>query len=90
MRLGAYDSGCLFTGYAVEHKGAIYLYYCGNQNENGRMMLIEHLPAPVVGNAVRNLLLGSILRAGLQIPPVQGYHGICDSIIPRWRKPCSH
>jgi sucrose-6-phosphate hydrolase SacC (GH32 family) len=33
---GAYDDGCLFTGYAVEHEGVIYLYYCSNHSENGR------------------------------------------------------
>lgn len=33
---GSYDDGCLFTAYAVEHDGTIYLYYCSNHNENGR------------------------------------------------------
>ena len=27
---GSYDQGALFTGYAVEHAGTIYLFYCGN------------------------------------------------------------
>ncbi|MCX6877398.1 MAG: hypothetical protein NTW21_26850 [Verrucomicrobia bacterium] len=33
---GSYDDGCLFTAYAVEHEGTIYLYYCSNHQENGR------------------------------------------------------
>ena len=27
---GSYDQGALFTGYAVEQAGTIYLFYCGN------------------------------------------------------------
>lgn len=34
---GTCDDGCLFTAYAVEHEGTIYLYYCSNHNENGRV-----------------------------------------------------
>jgi len=36
---GSYDEGPLFTGYAVEHAGTIYLFYCGNGPEMQTMNL---------------------------------------------------